>query len=174
MSRIHTIVEAQRAYFSTGAALPVEFRLHALKKLRTALNAHEADIAAVKDQFLEYLKSEIHRQYDYACTGRIVSRRHFERLLCLMDPAKVIIGGQGDPETLKIQPTVMENVTWEDAVMQEEIFGPILPVLTFETIEEVIETVNSREKPLASVCLCARQVRDPGRHLPVHLRRRMR
>ena len=105
--------------------------------------------SSVKDEFLNHLKSEIHRQYDSAQTGRIVSRRHFDRLMGLIDPARVIIGGESDPETLKIRPTVMNNVTWEDAVMQEEIFGPILPVLTFETIEEVIETVNSREKPLA-------------------------
>ena len=67
----------------------------------------------------------------------------------LIDPKKVIIGGVGDPETLKIRPTVLDDVTWDDAVMQEEIFGPILPVLTFESTEEVIDTVNSREKPLA-------------------------
>ena len=105
--------------------------------------------SAVKEQFLSYLKEEIHRQYDHAQTGRIVSRRHYDRLMGLIDPAKVIIGDVGDPDALKIRPTVLDNVTWEDAVMQEEIFGPILPVLTFETLEEVIRTVNSREKPLA-------------------------
>ena len=105
--------------------------------------------SSVKEQFLCYLVEEIHRQYDNAETGRIVSRRHFDRLMGLIDPQKVLIGGDGDTETLKIQPTVLDNVTWDDAVMQEEIFGPILPVLTFESIEEVIDTVNSREKPLA-------------------------
>ena len=105
--------------------------------------------ASVKEQFLGYLVEEIHRQYDHAETGRIVNRRHFDRLMGLIDPEKVIIGGQGDLLTLKIRPTVMDHVTWDDAVMQEEIFGPILPVLTFESIEEVIATVNNREKPLA-------------------------
>ena len=103
----------------------------------------------VKDKFLSCLVQEIRRQYNKAETGRIVSRRHFDRLMGLIDPKKVIIGGVGDPETLKIRPTVLDNVTWDDAVMQEEIFGPILPVLTFESIEEVIDTVNSREKALA-------------------------
>ena len=103
----------------------------------------------VKEKFLTCLVQEIRCQYGKAQTGRIISRRHFDRLMGLMDLKKVLIGGVGDAETLKIRPTVMDNVTWEDAVMQEEIFGPILPVLTFESIEEVIDTVNSREKPLA-------------------------
>ena len=105
--------------------------------------------SSVKDKFLSCLVKEIRRQYGKAQMGRIVNRRHFDRLMGLMVPEKVIIGGMGDPQTLKIRPTVMDNVTWDDAVMQEEIFGPILPVLTFETLEEVIGTVNSREKPLA-------------------------
>ena len=105
--------------------------------------------SSVKGKLLSCLVQEIRRQYGRAQTGRIVSRRHFDRLMGLMDPKKVLIGGVGDPETLKIRPTVMDNVTWEDAVMQEEIFGPILPVLTFEDMDEVIRTVNSREKPLA-------------------------
>ena len=103
----------------------------------------------VKEKFLTCLVQEIRRQYSKAQTGRIVNRRHFDRLMGLMDLKKVLIGGVGDEETLKIRPTVMDNVTWEDAVMQEEIFGPILPVLTFENPEEVINTVNSQEKPLA-------------------------
>ena len=103
----------------------------------------------VKEKFLTCLVQEIRRQYGKAQTGRIISRRHFDRLMGLMDLKKVLVGGVGDAETLKIRPTVMDNVTWEDAVMQEEIFGPILPVLTFESIEEVIDIVNGREKPLA-------------------------
>ena len=105
--------------------------------------------SSVKEQLLSYLVQEIRRQYGKAQTGHIVSRRHFDRLMGLMDLKKVLVGGVGDPETLKIRPTVMDNVTWEDTVMQEEIFGPILPVLTFENLDEVINTVNGHEKPLA-------------------------
>ena len=105
--------------------------------------------SSVKDQFLIYLKEEIHRQYDHAEIGKIINRKHFHRIMGLMDSAKVIIGGENDPDTLQIRPTVMDNVTWEDAVMQEEIFGPILPILTFETMDEVIDTVNAHDKPLA-------------------------
>ena len=105
--------------------------------------------SSVKEKFLGYLKEEIHRQYDNAEYGKIINGKHFERIMGLIDPAKVIIGGTGDAGTRQIQPTVMDNVTWEDAVMQEEIFGPILPVLTFEDLDEVIETVASHDKPLA-------------------------
>lgn len=105
--------------------------------------------SGVKEKFLKYLKAEIHRQYDRGEYGRIINDRHFQRVMGLMDPSKVIIGGTGDPETRRIKPTVMDNVSWDDAVMQEEIFGPVLPVLTFENLDEAIETVNAHEKPLA-------------------------
>jgi aldehyde dehydrogenase (NAD+) len=108
----------------------------------------------VKDQLLAEIRKEIARQYgenplqnpDY---GKIVNQKHFDRLRGLMDPAKVILGGDTNPETLQIAPTVMDNVTWDDAVMQEEIFGPILPVLTFERMEEVYDLLADKAKPLA-------------------------
>lgn len=110
--------------------------------------------ASVKEQLLEYLKEERLRQYgeDFRTNpgyGRIVNEKHFDRITALIDPKKVAAGGGSDRETLKIEPTILSDVTWEDAVMQEEIFGPLLPVLTYETLEEVIETVNAHEKPLA-------------------------
>jgi len=69
--------------------------------------------------------------------------------LNLIDPAKVVCGGNARPETLQLEPTVMDQVTFEDAVMQEEIFGPVMPVLTFNSIDEVIRNVNSMAHPLA-------------------------
>ena len=109
---------------------------------------------AVKEPFLRQLRLEIHRQYGkeykYNLTyGRIVSKKHFDRLVGLIDPGKVFLGGQSDRDSLRIEPTVLTEVTWEDPVMGEEIFGPILPVLTFREVEEVIDTLRSREKPLA-------------------------
>lgn len=79
----------------------------------------------------------------------MVNRKHFDRVMGLMDPAKVVFGGRGDPETLKIQPTVLDNVSPQDPVMQEEIFGPVLPVLTFDQIGEALDFVNARPRPLA-------------------------
>lgn len=110
--------------------------------------------ASVKEELLGYIQAEITAQYGAdplhnPAYGSIITQRHFDRILSLMEPKKVAAGGQSQPDTRKIAPTVMDNVTWEDAVMQEEIFGPLLPVLTFDTIGEVIQTVNSHDKPLA-------------------------
>ena len=110
--------------------------------------------SAVKDRFVEHLKAEIRRQYgdDYRGNplyGKIISQRHFQRVTGLIDESKVIVGGKWDPQTRQIEPTVMDHVTWEDAVMGEEIFGPVLPILTYEQTEDVIKTVNAHHKPLA-------------------------
>ncbi|MBQ4609394.1 MAG: aldehyde dehydrogenase family protein, partial [Clostridia bacterium] len=80
---------------------------------------------------------------------RMVSRRHYDRVMGLIDPEKVVFGGKGNPETLHIQPTIMDGVTAQDAVMQEEIFGPVLPVIAYDSIDEAVEFVRSREHPLA-------------------------
>ena len=109
---------------------------------------------SIKDKLLECLKAEIQRQYgsDYLSNplyGKIITARHFDRITGLIDAKKVVMGGRSDAAAQKIEPTVMADVTWDDAVMGEEIFGPVLPILTFDSIDEVIGTVNSREKPLA-------------------------
>ena len=80
---------------------------------------------------------------------RMVNRKHFDRVMGLIDPEKVVFGGKGDWTTLKIQPTILDNVTPEDPVMGEEIFGPVLPVLTFDGAEEAAAFVNARPRPLA-------------------------
>ncbi|MGN1266339.1 MAG: aldehyde dehydrogenase family protein, partial [Dorea sp.] len=81
--------------------------------------------------------------------GKIINKKHFERIVGLIDRDKVVIGGTSNDATLQIEPTVMDNVTFDDAVMQEEIFGPLMPILTFDSIDEVIQTVNARPHPLA-------------------------
>ena len=109
---------------------------------------------AVKEEFLKLLKSEIRAMYgedplknpDY---GKMINRKHFDRVLGLMDPGKLILGGASDGAALRIAPAVMDQVTEDDAVMQEEIFGPLLPVLTVGSMEEAIAFVNRRPKPLA-------------------------
>ena len=79
----------------------------------------------------------------------MVNRKHFDRVAGLIDPAKVIFGGRCDPDTLKIQPTILDHVSPDAPVMREEIFGPVLPVLTFHRVEEALEFVNARPRPLA-------------------------
>jgi len=81
--------------------------------------------------------------------GKIISEKHFERLCGLIEPSKIILGGETNKDTLQIAPTIMANVTWQDKIMQEEIFGPIMPILTFENIEEIIDLLNQKAKPLA-------------------------
>ncbi len=67
----------------------------------------------------------------------------------MIDKDKVVHGGKYDKNALRIEPTVMDNVTFADDIMQEEIFGPVIPILTYESIDEAINVVNGREKPLA-------------------------
>ena len=109
---------------------------------------------SVRDRFAELLKNEIIRQYGEAPLqnadyGHIINQKHFDRICSLIDEKKTVHGGQTNSDTLQIEPTVMTNVTWDDAVMGEEIFGPVLPILTYESIDEVIKTVNSHDHPLA-------------------------
>lgn len=112
----------------------------------------------IHNQLVDAIRSEINRQFgenplqnpDY---GKIINEKHFHRLLGLIDPDKTVCGGQYDEQTLRIAPTVMTNVTWEDAVMGEEIFGPILPVLTYDDRQDfiscAIRCVEEHPHPLA-------------------------
>lgn len=108
----------------------------------------------VKDAFLAHVRKWIAKMYGENALSndgyvKMINQKHFERVCGLIDPKKVVIGGGSDPATLKIQPTVLDNVTPDDAVMQEEIFGPVLPVLTFDTIDEAEDFVRDRPHPLA-------------------------
>lgn len=109
---------------------------------------------SIKPALLAALKREIIRQYgerplenpDY---GKIVNQKHFDRIMGLIDREKVVFGGECDRERLKIAPTVMDNVSFDDAVMGQEIFGPILPVLSFCDFRKAIREIRSRPTSLA-------------------------
>lgn len=81
--------------------------------------------------------------------GRIVNKEQLERLIELIDRRKVVFGGEYDIDNLYISPTLMSNITWNDKVMEDEIFGPILPVLGYDNLDEAISIINERPKPLA-------------------------
>ncbi|MEA5418242.1 aldehyde dehydrogenase [Spirulina sp. CCNP1310] len=81
--------------------------------------------------------------------GRIINEHHWQRLRDLVDPAQVVIGGDGDIEARYFAPTVLDGVGWDDPVMEAEIFGPILPILTYGEMGEAIAAINARPKPLA-------------------------
>jgi aldehyde dehydrogenase (NAD+) len=83
---------------------------------------------------------------------RIVNERHFQRLTAMMGTGKVIIGGQSDRRNLYIAPTVIDDIGWDDPIMQDEIFGPILPVLAFEKSEDAVERIKRLPRPLAFYC----------------------
>lgn len=109
---------------------------------------------SIREELIKELKKQTAKQYgsaplDNAGYGKIINEKHFHRICGLIDPLKVVHGGGSNPATLKIEPTILDNVTWEDACMQEEIFGPILPVLAYSSLEEVIQTINSKAHPLA-------------------------
>ena len=80
---------------------------------------------------------------------KIINQKHFDRLLGLMQSGRIVAGGQSDAEALRIAPTIIDDVTWESAVMQEEIFGPLMPVMEFDNLDDVISMLNARPKPLA-------------------------
>ena len=110
--------------------------------------------SSIKDEFVCEVKKQITLQYgenplsnnDY---GKIINEKHFSRLCSLIDEKKVVAGGQTNKDTLQIAPTVMDNVTESDAVMGEEIFGPIMPVLTFESFDKLMDELKEKDKPLA-------------------------
>ena len=109
---------------------------------------------SVKDELISEIKKQIKKQYgekplENADYGKIVNEKHFERICGLINENKVVIGGKSDSNTLQIEPTVMDNVTFDDEVMGEEIFGPVLPVITYEKFSDFFESLKDRQKPLA-------------------------
>lgn len=108
----------------------------------------------IKDEFVERLKQTITKFYgenprnspDY---GRIINKRHFDRIVALLEDVKVIFGGESDRNELYIAPTLIDEVSLSDKIMEEEIFGPLLPIIHYETLDEAIEIVKKLPVPLA-------------------------
>ena len=109
---------------------------------------------SIKSELINALKQQITMQFGTVPLannnyGKIINQKHFERICGLIDARKVVHGGKSDAATLKIEPTILDNITWNDPVMCQEIFGPVLPVLTYSKDEEMINLVNIHPKPLA-------------------------
>lgn len=108
---------------------------------------------SVKPRFLQLMKEKLDEiQYTDGAEHyvSIINKRNHDRILGLIDKAKIVYGGKHNADTLYIEPTIMDNVTWEDAVMQEEIFGPVLPVLSYSNYNALLQKIREREKPLAA------------------------
>lgn len=109
---------------------------------------------AVQEQFVQHARQIITEFYGQNPTKspymtKIISERHFKRLVEFIDPQRVAFGGKFDVSERIISPTVLIDVSPEDPVMREEIFGPILPIINVKDAEEAVEFINAREKPLA-------------------------
>lgn len=108
----------------------------------------------IKEEFLKSVKKYVKEFYgdnpikseDYV---KIINKRHFQRILSLIDKDNILLGGNYDEAKLKIEPTVVEVKSLDEQIMSEEIFGPIMPIITYSKYEEVIKTIRNFEKPLA-------------------------
>ena len=108
---------------------------------------------SVHEQFLEMLRKNI-QQFKYEPESehytKIINTKNFERLIKLVNHEKIYFGGEYDEEKLYIEPTILTNINWKDDVMQEEIFGPILPVISFTNFNLILNEIIELEKPLAA------------------------
>ncbi len=146
-------------FVDKSAALGVAARRIAWAK---AFNAGQSCVAPdyvlveheIKDKFIEllgktfqsFLGTDASKSEDY---GRIINERHFDRILGLVDKQNVVYGGGADRTSLFIEPTIVDEPAVDSPLMTEEIFGPVVPILAVSDIEEAIEFINGRDKPLA-------------------------
>lgn len=112
---------------------------------------------SVKEQFVNSLKKYFKIFYgenpeknpEYP---KIINKHHFERLCTLIESSDNVVGGKTNSDTLQIAPAIIDNCTWDSISMQEEIFGPILPIISYKSIDDIITKINQRPKPLALYC----------------------
>jgi len=108
---------------------------------------------SIQEQFLEMLRKNI-QQFKYEPQSehytKIINQKNFQRLIKLIDQDKIYFGGNSDEENRYIEPTILTNINWKDEVMQEEIFGPILPVISFTNFNLILNEIIELDKPLAA------------------------
>jgi aldehyde dehydrogenase (NAD+) len=109
---------------------------------------------SIRDEFLQHLKAAIKELYgdnplENPNFTHIVSEKHFNRLSSFLSNGEIFAGGKANQEILAIEPTVLTQITWDDPVMQDEIFGPILPVMEYNDLSEVISGIQHHPNPLA-------------------------
>ena len=109
-------------------------------------SVRDAFVAALKESLTEFYGSDPSQSLDYS---RIVNRRHFDRLMIYLSDGKIVHGGAYDAKELYISPTILTDVPPTSSVMQEEVFGPILPVLEFDKLDDALTFLRPRPTPLA-------------------------
>src|SRR5712672_3631865 len=107
----------------------------------------EAFVAEAKKALIALYGENPRNNPDYS---RVINAREVSRLAALLDPAKVIAGGKSDPDASEVEPTLVYPVTWDDKIMEDEVFGPILPILTYRTLDEAMERISKGPRPLAA------------------------
>ena len=141
---VDTVVAAKRItwgkFLNAGQTCVAPDYLLVHKKVKPALTE------AIKKALHQFYGENPHDSVDYP---RIINERHVERLSALLGEGDIITGGEVIKEERFIAPTVIDNVQWTDKIMADEIFGPILPVLEYETVEDAISQINAHSKPLA-------------------------
>jgi aldehyde dehydrogenase (NAD+) len=107
----------------------------------------DAFVAEAKKAVVELFGTDPKNNPDYS---RIIDAHEVTRLASLIDPSKVVSGGRSDPENHYLDPTIIYPVSWDDKIMEDEIFGPILPILTYKTVDEAFRRIASTPAPLAA------------------------
>ncbi|MEG1993234.1 MAG: aldehyde dehydrogenase family protein, partial [Acetivibrio sp.] len=109
--------------------------------------------ASIKDAFIIEIQKKIKEMYGNALENKdypkIINKHHFERLLGLIDGETEKVGGRREEKSRKIEPTLFINAAFEDEIMKEEIFGPILPIISYENLKDVIKILKEKPKSLA-------------------------
>lgn len=106
----------------------------------------EALVDAIKKALLQFMGNDARQSYDY---GRIINEKQFDRIVAYFPQGNILAGGKTDKATLYIEPVLMDNISMDSPIMKEEIFGPVLPVLTFTTTQEAVAIIARNPNPLA-------------------------
>jgi aldehyde dehydrogenase (NAD+) len=109
---------------------------------------------SIKEALLKKIKETLKHFYgdspqESKSYARIINQKHFDRLTKLLNDGHILYGGKTDATELFIAPTLIDEITWQSPIMQDEIFGPLLPLLSYEHIDEVIDAINDKRGPLA-------------------------
>ena len=123
--------------------------------------------SSVKDGFIKYLQKELKKRYPNALNNdtypRIINEHHYKRLMNLIKSEDSIIGGRGDDVVRRLEPTILPDVDFDHEIMKEEIFGPVLPIIEYDDINNVIRIIKAHEKPLA--CYVFTRDEDTAKHI---------
>src|SRR4030095_11277602 len=106
----------------------------------------EKFVSAITDAVKDFFSNKPEQSYSY---GKIINEKQFNRIASYLSNAKIVFGGRMDKQQLFIEPTLLDNVSINDAVMKDEIFGPVLPLISFNSKEDALKIIEQHPNPLA-------------------------